>query len=470
MPYLGDPGLIPWMPRLPDNPPPTNIVRTAALCADSFFFAHSKEYALSDLDDAHLWVSKWQIPNIDIVPRPKDTLSQAIRASIYEQTLAGVDVGPGATYDLGKDQWDEQINPKGINKWRPTYPDIVPTVFHKQLSQAIQASLKNVFVGYSQSVGNWNPNPMPVSLVPADFMIQSREYLPQWPQDIKKNYLNTSIQAGSFAFIDFRDNATKSWLEGERSSRWFPTAPDILPHNDIRRTISSAILAGSFFHANFVNAAKTWVEDYNKESWRPKYDDIIPIAKAGLPQSIQAGSFWQPPFMSLAINYKSYYIDERSANNPDIIMQPHFAIKKTLLPAIYAGSFFNVEPSDYPTKTWVVSIDKIGWDCDYPDIIPVAPKRLSQAILAGSFNFIGYGDDNTTWNEDIDPSNWTVTAPDMINPIPKIPYCQYLTFVEQGTDGWEGSGGIGPYPVIQVGKLESDVIAVQISGSFYMEV
>ena len=434
---MSDPAQAGWQSEMPDNPSRPGGVLTAALLAGSFFFITAGDYAMPDREIEY--ISKWQPIYCDIVPVPKATLSPAIRASMFEKDWPAIDfLKPVET---GSSYWEEQIAPKGLDKWRGTYPDVVPARFHKELSPAIQAG-SSFFVDYSQSAGNWNANPLKAGLVPADFMVQSREQLPRWTQDIKKNYLNTSIQAGSFAHVNFRDNATKLWNEGAGSLRWFPVMPDIL-RSPVG--LSAPIMAGSFFHANFVNTIKTWVEDVIKESWRPKYDDIVPAAKQGLSQAVQGGPFTQPPFMPLAINYKNVFVDQYEARNQDQFPNRHHEVKKTLPSSIQAGSFFNVEPSLYPAKTWAIDITKMGWDWDYPDIIPMLPKGLIAAILAGHSSFVGYGD-HGSWNEDIDPSNWYPVYQDRMVPSIRLSYCHDLSFVEQNGNSWAASPSSGLPP------------------------
>lgn len=408
MPWMANPAFQGGDPITPVNPPATKNILTAAILAGSFFFMFTGDYAIPDREIEY--VNKWQIQNIDIVPVAKATLSQAIRASILEQTLPGVDASVGVV-ERGKDQWDEQVPPKGLDKWKPTFPDIVPAKFHKELSPAIQAG--SVFhVNFSQAAGNWNANPFKANLYPGDFAGRHLDYF--YP----KKELPAAIQAGHFFHVNFINMAAKDWLPNTRNMMWLVEVPDWQLRD--KTGLPQAIQAGSFFHVNFGDkTAKTWNPSVQAMAAIPETPDNIPsyTIKRGLSEAIQAGSFTQPPYMSLAINYKSSFVMEEFF--PDVQMHRIFEIKKILPASIQAGSFFEVPPTVYPAKTWATDLKTMGWQPELPDITYNMSKAgLSTAIQASSFFSVPFADGTSRW-VGVNFSEWQPVYEDILlsNPV-----------------------------------------------------
>ena len=425
----------------PDNPPSTTKILTAAILAGSFFFVFAGDWAMPDQDAVHVNVSKYQIQTVDIVPYSKPTLSQAIRASIYEQTLPAVDASHGVV-ESGKTQWSEQIPPTGLDKWKPQYPDIVPARFHKELSPAIQSGYFSE-LGYSQAAGNWNSNAWKTGLYPDDFTSRYSDILPQWY--FKAQGLPQSILSGSFSHANFSNGATKDWLSSPKNLGWFVETPDLQLRS--KDGLPQAIQSGSYFHVNFGNKTlKDWSISPGSMSWLVESPDIIPSfnVKKGLLEAIQAGHFAQPPYMPLGINYVKNFIFEQFW--PDVQEHWIFAVKKTLPAAILSGSFFSVPPVN-AAKTWVQDLKDQGWGVELPDITYNIPKAgLSQSIQSGSFFFVPYSDGLALWNE-IMIEQWQPSYPDRQNVTPQMTSAQ-LSMLEAAiiippTLPFENAGGEG---------------------------
>jgi len=397
----------------PDNPPSTKNILTTAILAGSFFFLAAGDWAMPDLDAVHVMVSKYQIQNIDRVPSAIQTLSPAIRASIFEYPWFAVDPSVGIV-EPGKTQWSEQIPPCGLDKWKPQYPDIVPTRFHKELPSAIQAGYFSE-VPPAQSGQSWASNPWKTGLYPGSFA--TFDILPNW--SFKAQGIPVAIQAGSFSFVDFSNAGTKDWFSAAKNLGWLVEIPDM--DLRVKAPLPQAIQSGSLAFVDCVNAAKTWFEGERSLRWKPTYDDIIPTAKPSLSGAIQAGHFSQPPYMPLGINWQKYFIMERFW--PDFQIHQMHAVKKTQPASILAGSFFEVPPVN-AAKTWVQDLKDQGWLAEVPDITYNIPKSgLSQAIQAGSFFFIPYSDGLAIWKE-IMIEQWNPEMPDLQSRIPQMTAAQ----------------------------------------------
>ena len=407
MPWMANPAFQGGDPITPSNAPITKNVQIAAITAGSFFFWYEGDWAQPDTEIDY--VSKWLPIAPDIVPVPKATLSFAIRASIYEQTLPGVDASTGIV-DPGENAWSEQIGKHGLDKWQPQYPSVIMPRYHRELSCAIRSGYLS-FVGYSQAAGNWNANPFKTGLYPGAWATNPADVVELWRHNVHK-FMPAAIIAGSFFHQNFGNKVKKDWTPEERGLTCVVEVPDYTLRTPL--TLSQAIQAGPFAEVPPVNAAKTWILDVPRhDTYNPVFPDIIPMAKARLSEAVQAGSFTQPPYMPLGINWATkFFGDKRSGNAPDMITLWR-KDKFTLPAAINAGSFFAMLPARFPAKDWAFDIIDLADNGIFPDIVPVPKADLLTAIRAGSF-FYRFPVEGGGWGETIDPSNYEPKYPRLV--------------------------------------------------------
>lgn len=440
----------------PTNPPATRSILTAAILAGTCFFVFAGDWAMPDQDAVHVMVSKYQIQTVDIIPVKKADLSQAIRASIFEYPWPAVDPSKGIV-ESGRDQWDESVAPRGLDKWSPTYPVQIPWTPPRALSAAIQA------VGFTEvppsqyPAKTWASNPWKTGLYPDDFTSRYQDNLPHWYPNLAGN-LSPAIRAGSFTEV-ISPSTLAITKDQSRNVQSIIEVPDyqLRPGTGL----SEAIRAGSFVFDNFGRGAaayKDWALDSAKAGWQVEGPDIIPhfLVKRGLLEAIQAGSFWTAPYPPLDLNWQKFFIVERFW--PDTQIQWMHIVKKTQTASILAGSFFEVPPVN-AAKTWVQDMKNYGWQPEIPDITYNALKAgFNAAIQAGSFFYTQIGD-HGNWLEDIDPSNWQPAYQDRVlgtpSMSPAIMSNLSAIILEPSTDAWATVGGGG-------GGLPSGTLLVSV--------
>ena len=399
----------------PDNPPATNRVLTAAILAGSFFFVFAGDWAMPDQDAIHVMVSKYQIQTVEIVPAAKPTLSQAIRASIFEYPWFAVDPATGIV-DAGSNPWEEQLGKTGLDKWSPTYPVQVPWSPPGALSPAIQATGFAEVPPSQYPAKTWASNPWKTGLFPDDFTSRYQDNLPHWY--FKAQGLPAAILAGSFTEV-INPPTLAITKDQPRNVQTIVEVPDyqIRP----KTGLSEAVLAGSFSFVDFGNKTlKTWAEDPNRMGWMFEGPDINPSysTKKGLSEAIQSGFFWQPPYMPLAIKYVKNFVMEQFF--PDVQMHWIFEKKKTQPASILAGSFFEVPPVN-AAKTWVQDMKNYGWQPELPDITYNTQKTgLGNAIQAGSFFFVDLSDGASAWLEYTMVDEWLPVIVDYYRANPSL--------------------------------------------------